>query len=65
MGNMPKLEQLQCEHVNNDKALKFRSVNNAAVHINGVNVKFLITYKKGGGTKGLKKGVNLEGDMIL
>ena len=54
MGNMPKLELLQWKQVNNDKALKIRSVNNAAVHINGVNVKFLITYKKGGATKGLK-----------
>jgi len=51
MGNIPKLELLQWEHVNNDKALKIRSVNNATVHINGVNVKFLITYKKEGGTK--------------
>ena len=69
MGNMPKLELLQWEHVNNDKALKIRSVNNAAVHINGVNVKFLITYKNEGGTKELKtNGVrhhNLEGDMIF
>ena len=69
MGNMPKLELLQWEHVNNNKALKIRSVNNAAVHINGVNVKFLITYKNEGGTKELKtNGVrhhNLEGDMIL
>ena len=47
----------------------FWSVNNAAVHINAVNVKCLTTYKKKGGTKGIKiNGVrhhNLEGDMIL
>ena len=47
----------------------FGSVNNAAVHINAANVKCLTTYKKKGGTKGIKiNGVrhhNLEGDMIL
>jgi len=52
---MPKLEQLQWKHVNNDKTLKFRSVNNAAVHINGVYVKCLRTCKEEGGTTGLKK----------
>ena len=51
MGNMPKLELLQWEQVNSDKALKFQFVYNASVYINGVNVKFLITYKEEGGIK--------------
>ena len=46
---MPKLEQLQWKHVNNDKTLF------AAVHINGVYVKCLRTCKEEGGTTGLKK----------
>ena len=61
---MPKLELLQWEHGNNDRALKFRSINNAGVHINGVNVKCFDNLQKGRRHKGVRHH-NLEGDMIL